>query len=84
MIFLFLLQCRQAAPTSCPVAEAPPESQLSDELWLILFATAPLAIALIAFFLGRIFKGEKLKENEKITTIDIGTQKHQPVVPDRL
>ena len=84
MIFLVLLQCCQAAPTSCPVAEVPSESQLSDELWLILFAAAPLAIALIAFFLGRMSKGEKLKESEKVTTIDTGTQKDQPVAREAL
>ena len=93
MIFLFLLQCCQAAPSTCLVDETPPRSQLSDEIWLALFAVAPLAIAVIAFLLGRWSKGEKKGgkevkiEEEKVTTVDAFTQKNQkdePIVHARL
>ena len=90
MIFLFLLQCCQAAPLACLVDEPPPQPQMSDELWLALFAAAPLAIALIAFLLGRWSKGEKKVkeeveiEEEKVATADAFTQKDEPIVHERL
>ncbi|CAK9082391.1 Guanine nucleotide-binding protein-like 1 (GTP-binding protein MMR1) [Durusdinium trenchii] len=90
MIFLFLLQCCQAAPATCLADGSPPPPQLSDEHWLALFAAAPLAIAVIAFLLGRWSKGEKKEkeemeiEEEKVTTADAFTQKDEPVVHARL
>lgn len=78
---MVLLKSCQATPTT--VAEAPPSSQLGDELWLALFAAAPLAIVLVAFFLGRMSSRE-VKKQEKVSTNDAGTQKPQPVILERL